>query len=113
MPGELHAGERWRDVISCHCRSRTAGGGSVGGQTLNPDNAIYYTNRALCWLKNGEWDKVIEDCERSVARDPRHVKAHYLMGQALLEKDELKRAIDALDQGASSGPLRGGGDGGD
>ncbi|CAG8597374.1 600_t:CDS:1 [Diversispora eburnea] len=64
--------------------------------TQNPRNAVYYTNRALCYLKLKKYDNVIEDCKEAINQDGNSVKGHYMLGQALTEKGEFKSSISNL-----------------
>ncbi|GAB0089854.1 hypothetical protein DMENIID0001_044710 [Sergentomyia squamirostris] len=47
-----------------------------------PDDAIYYTNRALCNLKLDRQNKAIEDCNIAISLDRKCVKAFYRRMQA-------------------------------
>lgn len=51
----------------------------------NPDVAQYFTNRALCHLKLLRFDQASQDCRRALELDATLVKAHFFLGQALLE----------------------------
>ncbi|KAJ3047293.1 STIP1 y and U box-containing protein 1 [Rhizophlyctis rosea] len=63
----------------------------------NPNNPVYYTNRAICFLRTHQFDKVIADCERATELNVEWVKGYYLMGQALAEIDSrVERAITTL-----------------
>jgi tetratricopeptide (TPR) repeat protein len=42
-------------------------------------------NRAACFLKMHEYDKVLADCEACIALDAAYVKAHFRRGLALME----------------------------
>lgn len=75
--------------------------------TLCPNVPVYWTNRALCHRKRNEWTRVEEDCRRALQLDHHSVKAHYMLGLALLQKKnfgegvkELERALD-LGRGAN------------
>ncbi|KNC80345.1 hypothetical protein SARC_07291, partial [Sphaeroforma arctica JP610] len=35
----------------------------------------YYSNRAMAYLKVGEWERVVEDCDTALSIDPKNVKA--------------------------------------
>ncbi|CAJ0625685.1 16387_t:CDS:1 [Entrophospora sp. SA101] len=59
----------------------------------NPRNPVYYTNRALCYLKLKKYDNVILDCETALEKDANSVKGHYMLGQALTEKKDFELAI--------------------
>ncbi|KAI8811049.1 Stub1 protein [Cladochytrium replicatum] len=69
----------------------------------NPSNAIYYTNRALCYLKTEHYESVINDCHRATEIDPKSVKGYYLLGQALSESSRHNEAHTALTKAYSLG----------
>lgn len=60
---------------------------------------MYFTNRALCWLKLRRWDAASADCRRALDMDGTLVKAHFFLGQSLLEQDCLDEAIKHLHRG--------------
>ncbi|KAE8712898.1 E3 ubiquitin-protein ligase CHIP [Hibiscus syriacus] len=76
--------------------------------TLCPNVPVYWTNRALCHRKRNDWLKVEEDCRRAIQLDHSSVKAHYMLGLALLKKKELdegvKELLKALDLGRGANP---------
>ncbi|KAI0515713.1 hypothetical protein KFK09_008379 [Dendrobium nobile] len=43
--------------------------------TLCPDVAVYWTNRALCYYKRKDWNRVEEDCRSAIKLDGSSVKA--------------------------------------
>uniref|UniRef100_A0A7S4BIQ1 E3 ubiquitin-protein ligase CHIP n=1 Tax=Chrysotila carterae TaxID=13221 RepID=A0A7S4BIQ1_CHRCT len=63
---------------------------------LEPSNAVYRTNRALCHQKKGSWQKVIDDCDEALKLDSTSVKAHYLLGAAAVELLHFALGIKAL-----------------
>ncbi|XP_057451437.1 E3 ubiquitin-protein ligase CHIP [Lotus japonicus] len=76
--------------------------------TLCPNVPVYWTNRALCHLKRNNWERVEEDCRRAIQLDSNSVKAHYLFGLVLLQKQEYAKGIreleKALDLGRGANP---------
>ncbi|XP_061370929.1 E3 ubiquitin-protein ligase CHIP [Gastrolobium bilobum] len=76
--------------------------------TLCPDVAVYWTNRALCHLKRNDWERLEEDSRRAIQLDSNSVKAHYMLGLALLQKQEYAKGIreleKALDLGRGANP---------
>ncbi|EYU40645.1 hypothetical protein ABFS82_14G056600 [Erythranthe guttata] len=75
---------------------------------LCPNVPVYWTNRALCHRKRNEWTRVEEDCRRAIELDHRSVKAHYMLGLALLQKREFAEGVKelekALDLGRGANP---------
>ncbi len=68
-------------------------------QAESPQVAVYYTNRALCYLKLGLWTKVVEDCRNAIQLEPTLIKAHFFLGQALTELESYGEAIVSLKTG--------------
>ncbi|CAK9188575.1 unnamed protein product [Ilex paraguariensis] len=81
----------------------------TGAIVLCPGVPIYWTNRALCHSKRNDWEKVEEDCRRAVELDHNSVKAHYMLGRALLQREEyadgIKALKKALDLGGGANPM--------
>uniref|UniRef100_A0A8C1IBI1 E3 ubiquitin-protein ligase CHIP n=1 Tax=Cyprinus carpio TaxID=7962 RepID=A0A8C1IBI1_CYPCA len=55
----------------------------------NPSVAVYYTNRALCYVKLQQYDKALADCKHALELDSQSVKDKYLM-----DMDELFSQVD-------------------
>ncbi|XP_009617554.1 E3 ubiquitin-protein ligase CHIP-like isoform X1 [Nicotiana tomentosiformis] len=76
--------------------------------TLCPNVPIYWTNRALCHRKRNEWTRVEEDCREAIQLDHTSVKAHYMLGLALLQKEQYAEGVrelaKALDLGRGANP---------
>ncbi|KAF7825863.1 E3 ubiquitin-protein ligase CHIP [Senna tora] len=76
--------------------------------TLCPNVAVYWTNRALCHRKRNDWVRVEEDCRRAIQLDNNSVKGHYMLGLALLQRQEYAKGIrelqKALDLGRGANP---------
>lgn len=68
-------------------------------QVQSPNVAVYYTNRALCHLKQKRWDLVIVDAEKALSLDDSLIKGHFLLGHALLESQQTTRALASLQTG--------------
>lgn len=77
-------------------------------QNRNPLVAVYYTNRALCYLKMQQHDKALADCKRALELDGQSVKAHFFLGQCQMEMENYDEAIANLQRGerghGDSGP---------
>lgn len=68
-------------------------------QIKNPSNATYFTNRALCQLKLKRWDQSCQDCRRALDIDNNFLKAHFFLGQCLIEQEYYDEAIKHLQRG--------------
>jgi len=53
----------------------------------------------LCHLKLKKWAQAITDCRRAIELDPNLVKAHFFLGQALLEQENYDEALASLKRG--------------
>ncbi|KAJ9697462.1 hypothetical protein PVL29_009329 [Vitis rotundifolia] len=71
--------------------------------TLCPNVPIYWTNRALGHRKRNNWTKVEDDCRRAIQLDSNSVKAHYMLGLALLQKEEYAEGVKALEKALDLG----------
>jgi STIP1 family protein 1 len=58
--------------------------------------ATYYINRALCHLHTKQWQRAIDDGRRALELDVKSVKAHFILGRALLALGLHDEAIKAL-----------------
>lgn len=63
---------------------------------LNPNVPTYYTNRALCYMKNNRWGQAVQDSRAALDRESGLVKGHFYLGTSLLEMDKLDEAIKHL-----------------
>ncbi|KAK1354022.1 RING-type E3 ubiquitin transferase [Heracleum sosnowskyi] len=71
--------------------------------TLCPNVPVYWTNRALCHRKRNDWVRVEEDCSRAVQLDHSSVKAHYMLGLALLQREQYAEGVKELDKALDLG----------
>lgn len=60
---------------------------------LNPGIPTYYTNRALCYIKNNRFQLAVQDSRAALDRDSSLVKGHFYLGTALLELEKVDEAI--------------------
>jgi len=50
-----------------------------------PQISVYYSNRALCYKAQHEWNKALEDSRQAVILDENNIKALDIMAEALIE----------------------------
>lgn len=56
---------------------------------LNPEDAIFYANRALCHLKTKNEHRAVLDCSMALKKNPRYVKAYMRRAAARKETGDL------------------------
>lgn len=76
----------WKSAIECYTEACA----------LDPEDASFYLNRALCFLKTAEPKKAILDCIRVLELDPDNVKAYYRRALAYLDLGNLSEAHNNL-----------------
>lgn len=59
---------------------------------LNPNEAIFYSNRSACYGYLKDWKKAYDDAKLSIQKDPKFIKAYYRMATA---QSEMKQWDDA------------------
>ncbi|XP_025207521.1 E3 ubiquitin-protein ligase CHIP-like [Melanaphis sacchari] len=62
----------------------------------NPEVPKYFTNRALCYFKIKNWDKMYRDCRRALEINPNIEKGYFYQGLSLIEMREYDEAIKKL-----------------
>ncbi|KAM4809064.1 small glutamine-rich tetratricopeptide repeat-containing protein beta [Rhinophrynus dorsalis] len=60
---------------------------------LDPNNAVYYCNRAAAHSQLGNHSDAITDCEKALSIDAKYSKAYGRMGKALAAMNKYKEAI--------------------
>ncbi|KAK1344643.1 hypothetical protein QTO34_013341 [Cnephaeus nilssonii] len=88
----LFVGRKYPEAAACYGRAITR----------NPLVAVYYTNRALCYLKMQQHEQALADCRRALELDGQSVKAHFFLGQCQLEMESYDEAIANLQRGAAT-----------
>ncbi|ESO87455.1 hypothetical protein LOTGIDRAFT_127906 [Lottia gigantea] len=83
---KLFAARKYDDAISCYTKAIAK----------NPNTATFFTNRALCYLKQRQWDFASKDCHRALDLDRLLVKGHFFLGQSLVEQGLYDEAIASL-----------------
>lgn len=88
---QMFSARKYEDAVNCYTKAIIK----------NPTNATYFTNRALCHLKMKRWEQSCQDCRRALDMDQNLVKAHFFLGQSLMELEfydesikHLQRALD-------------------
>ncbi|KRY31356.1 Mitochondrial chaperone BCS1 [Trichinella spiralis] len=74
------------DAIRCYNRAIV----------LDPDNATYFTNRALCHLNLKRFENAAQDCRKALEMDRASVKASFFLGKALIHLEQFDEAAKVL-----------------
>jgi len=69
-----------------------------------PNNHIYWTNRATAYAAMQKWDKVLRDSEKAISLKSDWGKAYLRKGQAQAELGNLKDAYKTLKDGSGVDP---------
>ncbi|CAF4021916.1 unnamed protein product [Adineta steineri] len=80
--------KKYNDAIHCYNQALKQNG----------EKATYYVNRALCYIKLKQWDKVYQDARHCLDLDPNYIKAHAYLGQYYLEQQRYDEAITCFKQ---------------
>ena len=62
----------------------------------SPDVAVFFSNRALCYLKLQRFPEAIQDCRRALELDPELIKGHFFLGQAIAGTGNYDEALKYL-----------------
>eukprot|EP00386_Alphamonas_edax_P006485 GDKI01020973.1.p1 GENE.GDKI01020973.1~~GDKI01020973.1.p1 ORF type:complete len:291 (+),score=46.21 GDKI01020973.1:39-875(+) len=63
---------------------------------IDPEQHVYWQNRALCHLKRKEWAQVVHDSRKALNFEEESVKAHYFLGLGLVESGESSEGLRKL-----------------
>jgi len=71
---------------------------------VDPNNAIYYSNRAAAYAKLNDNKMSIADCEKALKIDPTYSKAYGRMGLAYFNDEIYDKAIEAYENALKLDP---------
>ncbi|XP_072272454.1 small glutamine-rich tetratricopeptide repeat-containing protein beta [Pyxicephalus adspersus] len=71
---------------------------------LDPNNAVYYCNRAAAHSQLGHHEDAITDCEKAISIDEKYSKAYGRMGRALAALNRYKEAISSYQKALDLDP---------
>jgi len=66
---------------------------------LDPNNPVYYSNRAAAWSSMGDHAVAVDDAEMAIAVDPKFVKAYSRLGHAHFILGDYEAAKSAFERG--------------
>jgi len=65
---------------------------------MDPNNAVFYTNRSNCYFVMGDYEKSLRDASKSISKNPKWEKGFYRKGEALLALGRHKEAVEAFQE---------------
>ncbi|KAJ3333440.1 hypothetical protein HDU76_008062 [Blyttiomyces sp. JEL0837] len=71
---------------------------------LDPENAVYYANRAAAFSQDGDHASAVEDAKKAVEVDPDYSKAYSRMGHAHFCLGNFAEAVDSYERGLRLDP---------
>ncbi|XP_075344440.1 small glutamine-rich tetratricopeptide repeat-containing protein beta isoform X2 [Mycteria americana] len=96
LPEDVEKADQLKDEGNNHMKEENYGA-AVDCYTraieLDPNNAVYYCNRAAAQSKLNNYSEAIKDCERAIAIDPKYSKAYGRMGLALTSVNKYEEAV--------------------
>ncbi|KAK0679670.1 SGTB protein, partial [Pygoscelis papua] len=108
LPEDVEKADQLKDEGNSHMKEENYGA-AVDCYTraieLDPNNAVYYCNRAAAQSKLNNYSEAIKDCERAIAIDPKYSKAYGRMG-SLRDRDRVVTAL-FMSSSSSSSPISG------
>jgi len=79
----LFVEQRWKEAAKCYTKALTECPPSFADV-----RAIYYSNRAACFIKMEDNDKAIADCSKAIELDSNYAKALFRRAQLYEAKEE-------------------------
>jgi len=83
LGNKLFSVRKFDDAIQCYSKAIIK----------NPSVPLYFTNRALTYIKLHQWELAVQDCRRAIDLEATNVKGQFFLGQALLELDSFDESI--------------------
>ncbi|OXB80863.1 UNVERIFIED_CONTAM: hypothetical protein H355_016880 [Colinus virginianus] len=107
LPENIEKADHLKDEGNNHMKEENYGA-AVDCYTraieLDPNNAVYYCNRAAAQSKLSKYSEAIKDCERAIAIDPKYSKAYGRMGLALTSVNKYEEAITSYQKALDLDP---------
>jgi len=90
----LMKSEKFHEAIECYTKAINN----------DPNNAVYYCNRAAAYTKLNENESAIHDCEKAISIDPNYSKAYGRMGLVYLNEKNYQKAVLIYEKAVSMEP---------
>jgi len=84
----------WLKASDCYTRALS----------MIPDDAIHYSNLAICEIQLRKFELAREDAERAVRLDPQNPKSYRFLSEALVGLKSYEKALEACEKGLKLQP---------
>ena len=84
----------WLKASDCYTRALS----------MKPDEAVLYSNRAICEIQLKKFELAREDAETAVRLDPQNAKFYRFLSEAFLGLKSYEKALEACEKGLSLQP---------
>ncbi|XP_064295193.1 small glutamine-rich tetratricopeptide repeat-containing protein beta isoform X3 [Phalacrocorax carbo] len=105
LPEDVEKADQLKDEGNNHMKEENYGA-AVDCYTraieLDPNNAVYYCNRAAAQSKLNKYSEAIKDCERAIAIDPKYSKAYGRMGISLFHIRLALTSVNKYEEAVTS-----------
>jgi len=64
---------------------------------LDPQNAVYYSNRSAAYMHTNEFENAAKDAEKAIELNPKWIKAYMRLGIARTRQEEFEKALEAYE----------------
>jgi tetratricopeptide (TPR) repeat protein len=91
---DFYKAENWGDAVRSYSEAIRR----------NPDNAVYYGNRAMTYMKLREYQLALADADECIRLDPGFIKGWLRKGMAHHYLKEYYKALEAYDKGMKIDP---------
>jgi tetratricopeptide (TPR) repeat protein len=71
---------------------------------LDPENAVFFSNRSAAYASKQDWAKSVEDAKTCIAKDPKFVKGYYRLAAGQMELQLFDDANATLQSGLATEP---------
>lgn len=70
----------------------------------NPNNHVYFANRANAYIEVDKFSEAVEDCDKAISIDPKFFKSYLRKGNALFSLNKVPDALTAFEEGLKLEP---------
>lgn len=85
---------KYKEAVTCYTKAIE----------LEPENSVYFANRAAAHTHLRDYNSAVNDCERAIVLDPNYSKSYSRLGTALFYQENYTRAEEAFSKACELEP---------